>query len=369
MTPPTTGAGTPAAPRPETKTAAAKAAAKPSAQAGKSDYAGVVLYLVLFVLITGGLVYGTRHLWWRQGEPVLARSLPAGVMAALAPGGNGSAPVLVTAPAEPVPDMTETPEDVLNEQGAETVTGTVAAPVPVEIPAGIAARLRDLEDGFAGLAASVAAMDDRPEAMAVDARIAALSARLTDLEARLADSMPSPAMRRVQALILAIGQLRAASLHEGPFTLALQGVTALAAQDATLAQAVAVLEKHAARGVKSLARLQAGFPAAAGAVARAGLRDHDGDVLGATLDNLRRLVSVRRTDGAEATSVDGLLTEAQRALDENDLARAVAAMNKLEDAALAAASDWLNAAKARLAVDGAVAALNRRAIRLLGGEE
>jgi hypothetical protein len=163
-------------------------------------------------------------------------------------------------------------------------------------------------------------------------------------------------------LLLAVGQLEAATSTSGSFTTQLAAVKDLASgETGRTADAIAVLNTHEG-GVETAASLTRRFNALAKAVTQANLAGSDEGLVGKTLNAVASLVTIRRTDIAEGSSVDAILVRAEGALRTGNMAGAITALEELSSAPAERASDWLNAAKARLAVDQAVVGLRNVAL-------
>lgn len=225
-------------------------------------------------------------------------------------------------------------------------------------------------EALAGLTASGKQTSDKVaalEAANTDLRtqIVALTDRLAAMENRPAPvaTGPGPA----NALLLAVGQLREAVRGTGSYAPAYDAVAALAAKDAgtedALAKPLAALETHK-QGAADLAALRRQFEPVAGAIVRATVVPRGDGWLDRTLDRVASLVTIRKTGdkAAAADDVPGLVARAELRLEAGDLAGAVKALAALEGAPADAAASWLAAARARLAVDGAVDALMREAL-------
>lgn len=162
----------------------------------------------------------------------------------------------------------------------------------------------------------------------------------------------------IHLAVLAANQLATAVSRSGPFAAELKAAQVVVPEAAR--PALDALAPYAATGVMSAEMLRARFPAAARAIAATKATIGGDSWTERTLNRLTQLVSVRRT-GPEAIAQggnDGVLAEAERALANGDLAAAVAALEQLDGpAAIAAAAAWLEAAKARLAVDKALVTL------------
>lgn len=196
--------------------------------------------------------------------------------------------------------------------------------------------------------------------------LARAEARLTAAETR-GGTVASAS--RDSAFLLAVGQLRDATRGSAPFAAALRAVRALIGDEKDAAPALETLAMHAATGVPDVAALRARLAAVAPAIARAPADGEGGGWWDQTLDRLSGLISVRRVGPRAATRDDaeGRVARAEMALAAGDVAGAVGALDALAGPAAGAAAPWLAAAKTRLAVDGAVAAIDAVAIRRMGG--
>lgn len=114
------------------------------------------------------------------------------------------------------------------------------------------------------------------------------------------------------------------------------------------------LRAHADTGVATLKALQRDFVPPARAALRATAGGTTGDI-GAFL---REQFGVRSLSPREGDSPDAILSRAEAALDAGDLATALAELDTLPEAGLAAMADWIRAAKARKSVIEAAPAVN-----------
>jgi hypothetical protein len=162
----------------------------------------------------------------------------------------------------------------------------------------------------------------------------------------------------IHLAVLATNQLTIAVNRSGPFTAELQALQAVAPESAR--PTLEALAPYAATGVLTLETLKARFPAVARAVAGTKVTLTGDTWTERTLNRLTQLVSIRKTgpDAIAAGGTDGRLAEAEQVLAKGDLAAAVTALEGLDTKAAAeAAAPWIAAAKARLAVDQALVAL------------
>jgi hypothetical protein len=199
-----------------------------------------------------------------------------------------------------------------------------------------------------------------------EARAADLARRLQAVEA--AEAKAARADPMAPAFVLAVGQLRDASLAGRPFARELDQLREIAKSRPEAAEAVERLRPHAAKGVPTANDIKARFDAMARAVTVAARGPGDGTWIDRALARLSALVAVRRTDErAPAGSPDAALRAAEQALGRGDVAAAAAAIETLSGPAQAAARDWLADARARGTVDAALADLHRRALAALAG--
>jgi hypothetical protein len=194
-------------------------------------------------------------------------------------------------------------------------------------------------------------------------RIAALEARPTVI-----DTEPPPA-----ATLLAVAQLHGALRCSAPFAASLAALEALAgpddqADDDGMAAALAALTPHAATGIATLETLRDRFTPLAEAILRAAVVPPGESWASRTLARLSGLVTLRRVGGDVAgDTTEAIVARAEARLALGDLAAAVAEVAALDGARAEAAAFWLGDARARLAAEAALAALDARAIAAMGG--
>jgi hypothetical protein len=197
-----------------------------------------------------------------------------------------------------------------------------------------------------------------------------LSERVSGAESKLENAERD--RTRAAALALIVGQLEAAIDEARPYQTQVQTLTAMTdgteggTGDETIKQAVSELEPGAATGVPGLATLRQSFEPVANEIVHAAQAPEGDNLINRAADNLMRLVTVRPVGGdVRGDTVEARVARAEAALDEGDLASAVAELDQLEGRAAAAAADWLKQAKARLGADQAVAQLRTQATDLL----
>ena len=230
----------------------------------------------------------------------------------------------------------------------------------------VTSRLSKLEhDAAAGEAGSV----DLKE---LEARNRELSAAVNRLAQRLNALAVSDGARdrataaTAPAVVLAVGQLRAALRTSGPFAKELAAVEAVAGKDLDAARAIAELRPHADTGIATLEALRRRFDATAGEIVRASLGVEGAGWGERTGRWLTSLVTVRRTAAtATGTAAAAVVARAEALLLAGDLIAATAALGALDGRAAAAAEAWLTDARARLAAEQGIAKLHIFAISLL----
>ena len=297
----------------------------------------------------------------------------------------------VTALAASEQDDAQAPAALVADVAADAATAADAEPLaPMPAPneydadtlGALDARLDALEAGAAdasGAGAALTALEQRVQALeqdpareAFDRALAAweeqratLEAALAQVTARLARfeedaTLQAAADGHLVGLVLATGDLTAALGSARPFAPVLDAFRGVAGADAEIESALARLAPFAAAGVPTLDGLKARFPAAANAIVRAAPAAEDSDWIDETVTRLSQLVTIRRTGGAiDPASLDGRLVEAQSALVDGDLARAVAIVEALMPEAQGGgrAESWLRDARARAEADDALSGL------------
>ena len=286
-------------------------------------------------------------------------------------------------PAAPAAHVADVAADAATAAGADARPRTTS-PAPDEGEAdalgALNARLDALEAADAsGAGTLLVALEQRVQALEQDPareafdralaaweeQRAALEAALADVTARLARfeedaARQSAADGHLVGLVLATGDLTAALGSARPFAPVLDAFRGVAGEDPEIESALARLAPFAATGVPTLDGLKSRFPAAANAIVRAAPAAEDSDWIDETVTRLSQLVTIRRTGGAiDPASLDGRLVEAESALVDGDLARAVTIVDALMPEAQGAgrAETWLRDARARAEADDALAGL------------
>ena len=133
-----------------------------------------------------------------------------------------------------------------------------------------------------------------------------------------------------------------------------------------MVQAVEALRPAAASGVPTLAALRSSFDAVANQIVHAAQAPEGDGLLEQAAGNLMSLVTVRPVGAdVEGDSAVARVARAEAALEDGDLAAAVAELEALDGAAAEAAAPWLAEARPRLAAEAALHTLQERATLLL----
>ena len=227
----------------------------------------------------------------------------------------------------------------------------------------VAKRVSRLEtDAAAADAGSVDLKELEVRNRELGAAVNRLARRLSALSAP--DGARDRAARAAPAVVLAVGQLRAALRTAGPFAKELAAVAAVAGKDPDAAPAISELRPHASTGIATLESLRRRFDATAGEIVLASLGLEGAGWWERAGRRLASLVRVRRTAAtAGGKSADAVVARAEALLEAGDLIAATEVLGALEGNA--AADAWLRDARARLAAERAIAKLHIFAISLL----
>jgi hypothetical protein len=213
------------------------------------------------------------------------------------------------------------------------------------------ARLQQMNEALGKLAARTAALEknapppdlaDRLDAFALKSGEAALESRI----GRLEDQDAAGVMKRAAA-VLALADLVRASGSAESFGSELDALKALV----PASPQVADLSRYANKGVPTRAMLAGKFSQDAAAIVAAQRTDQAQGWSERLWANVANLVSIRRVGEIQGHDVEARVARAEVDLHAGDLAHAVAEINALKGSARAAAGDWLDEARGRLAVD------------------
>jgi len=293
----------------------------------------------------------------------------------------------------------QTPEPIIEAQpepAAEPVlqsqmsTALVTEPVAAELPIAVAPR-----EAASSVAPMVQSLTDRLDILEAQLMSAAaqggagqnstalesngqlvralseLRGDLATLKTRVAALESTPRGRidpsaSAQALVLSVTQLASLVESDRPYVTALDALERIGGADPVIGATAARLRTYASSGAPTDASIAAGFKAMAVEVMKAhGQMERTGwldEMMGAASS----LVTVRQTDPARIEDpVERALAVAERALADNELKTALAAMQSLQGAEGNAANRWREAARARVEVRDAMDVLHNHALAAL----
>lgn len=265
-----------------------------------------------------------------------------------------------------------TAEPAVGENAAriEGLAGRIAAleQAPALVP-GLAERLGAVEERIAATAAGDAGASARAGRIdALESTVERLVAKTGEIESRVAapERSVAPPALGAPALLLAVGPLRAALRGSGPFDAELAAVRAIAGSDADVLAVIDMLAPHAAAGVPTVAVLRARFAHVADQAVRADVAPDEASwVQDWIVSTLTHLVRVRSVGDVPGDGTEAIVARAEARLDGDDLAAAVAEVGGLEGPSAEVMAAWLADARARLAAERALAALEARALAAL----
>mgnify|MGYP001492352604 CR=1 FL=1 len=257
--------------------------------------------------------------------------------------------LVVAASQRPVPSAGAS--SVLPDESSRDLLGNLAERLDVidALPLNVAAQ----SEAIARLSATI-------DLMKADSR--ALQSRLATTEAKLGALQTAAGGDNTAAvLVAATAQLRVQAERGASYAADLAAVTALlGTAPEELSGGLADLQRHAAAGVLTIDALRQQFSSIAGSLVQ--LASQKIDWIDQAKAQLASLIRVRRTGDVAGDSNEARIARAELRLEAGELAAAVAEISALSQPALNAASGWLGAARARLAVEAALASLSSHAI-------
>jgi len=192
-------------------------------------------------------------------------------------------------------------------------------------------------------------LQTRLNALVAAQDFAALTARVATLE----DDQLAREMYKA-ATALGLAQLARTAQGSDPFAVELEALAALRPQDAFVRQ----LRPLAQSGIATNAMLIAEFSAVVRRVVSAHRTSQDQGWFARIWARLTQLVSFRRTGDIEGDTVDAILARAELRVGEGNLSAAVDEMTSLPELARAPATDWIDQATGRVALNGLIADLS-----------
>lgn len=312
-----------------------------------------VLLLLVVAAFSGALI--TRF-WPAGGDDDMAGNLPARVAtleASIAKDGRRDVATLK----DRVAKLETRQKSIETALAAGAVGGNLAA-IGTTLAPGAAIG--------PGIPAVAPAPDMRKEIADLTARLAAAEAKtekLADLDKRLVKLEGSDLLElaRRASLATAVANLMRASQGSGPFKTEYDVVAAMMPGDKRLAEIAPIAEK----GLPTIGTMIGTFGNLADAA-----RDAEEAAKGKTwwdrlVAHFTSLVSVRSVGETQGASTDARLARGEVRLKAGDLPAAVKELSAIGGVARNTLSPWLSQAKARVALEAALADINVRAIAAL----
>jgi hypothetical protein len=238
----------------------------------------------------------------------------------------------------------------------------------------LAKRLSDLQMAAGGrelLTQSI--MDIQSSTAATQGQVERLTKQLAGLTGRV-DTVDAALARRKQqslraeAVMLAVGELRAALRTNGAFAKEVASVRALAGGDADINSVLDKIQPNADDGVPSMDDLRTDFGHLAPDIVRSAVVGDGSKWWRQALYHIESVISVRRVgDSVKGDAVDAVVARAEAKLEEDDLKGAVQALQPLTGLSSDVAQPWIHDARDRLALNAAEAELTRLSIDRVAG--
>jgi len=192
-------------------------------------------------------------------------------------------------------------------------------------------------------------------------QLSTLVARLDQVDTVLADRRQQSL--RAEAVILGVGQLRAALRQSKPFAKEAAGLRALVSADPEMLAVLDRIQPLADDGVSTLDELRSEFSRLAPQVVRSAVVGNGESWWRQALYHVESVVSIRRVgESAPGDAVDGIVARAEAKLENDDLEGATSALQSLAGMPADVVQSWIHEAQQRLMVDGAESELTRLAI-------
>jgi hypothetical protein len=233
----------------------------------------------------------------------------------------------------------------------------------------LAKRLADLQIASGGrelLAQSI--RDIQSSTAATQGEVERLSAQVATLGGRVDKADAALAERRQQglraeAVMLAVGELRAAMRGDAPFAKDVAAVRALAPGDQEMSALLDRIQPYADDGVPTQDDLHADFGRLAPNIVRAAVVGDGDRWWRQALYHIESVISVRRVgDSVQGDTPDAVVARAEEKLDEDDLKGAISALKSLTGHTADLAATWLHEAAHRVTIDETEADLTRLSI-------
>lgn len=175
-------------------------------------------------------------------------------------------------------------------------------------------------------------------------------ARLADAEKRI--EMSASEKEKSAVTMMALALLQNAALSGQSFQVEQRSLAHLTASSVFMTEKMAILRAYAEKGVWTQQMLQTSFDEYARKTAAARFKtDADARWWQKSLASLKSLIIIRRTDADKTdTTTGGVLAQAQKLIDANDLQGAVLVLKNLNNSDVSAMMPWISAAERTLIV-------------------
>lgn len=331
----------------------------------------LLLVAVGLIALGGGGLLAWDWLSHGNGGDAFVRLLPQAA--------NRTAPE--SPPAPPAPSETPaapnpTPSSSAPPNPAPSSASQPKSPPPAD---DVAARLAALEARLAQSAPPPAPPSQPAPASPADAQLAQLQARVASLETAVAveraradraEQAARAAADRLQVAVRAAGaiaRLRTSLERGAPFEREYDDASAALSSDAPAVARLQPLKQWAESGIPTRTELRDALETQGGDIVRASLLEGAQTWWQAIVARIKALVVVRPTpDGdippagtAEGDRAPAIVARAEAKLrDDDDVPAAVSELSTLNGAAADVAQAWIAAARARIAADGTMMALD-----------
>jgi hypothetical protein len=224
----------------------------------------------------------------------------------------------------------------------------------------IAAGSRELlTQSIHDIQSSAAATQGEVERLAT--QFTALGVRLDKVDAVLAEKRQQTL--RAEAVILGVGQLRAALRDSKPFSKEIAALKPLVGSDAEMLALLDQIQPFAEDGVETLGELKADFDRLAPNIVRSAVVGDGASWWRQALYRVASVISIRRVgDGVMGDNAEAVVARAGAKLDGDDLQGALTALRGLTGMPADVAQPWIVSAGQRIAADAAESEMTRIAI-------
>jgi len=192
-------------------------------------------------------------------------------------------------------------------------------------------------------------------------QVGAFGSRLDQVDTALADRRQQAL--RAEAVVLGVGQLRAALASSKPFAKELSALRALVGGDADMVAALDQMQPFADTGVPTAEDLARDFGRMAPVLVRSAVVGNGQSWWRQALYHVETVISIRRIgENTPGDATDAVVARAEGKMDQDDLPGAISALQALAGLPAQMASSWIDDAGHRVTVDAAEGDLTRIAI-------